>query len=96
MDRLRPTELLIARGVAEGKGDDEIARDLALCTGTIKKRLMNIYRLLDLPDDRNKRVLLAVTYCLTPHVGEAGHGINSGPISPVCPERKPGTGPPGR
>lgn len=79
MDKLRPTEVLIAAGVAEGKGDDDIARDLGYCSGTIKKKLMNIYRLLDLPDGRNKRVLLAVTYCLAPHVE---NGL-SGPDKPA-------------
>jgi DNA-binding NarL/FixJ family response regulator len=59
VDRLTATERAMAELLAEGAENTEIARRLGVSTITVKNTLSNVYRVLRLPADRNRRVTLA-------------------------------------
>jgi DNA-binding NarL/FixJ family response regulator len=58
VEKLTQTERAVARLVAEGAQNREIARALALSPQTVKNHLTACYRACDLPAGRNQRVLL--------------------------------------
>lgn len=59
IERLTATERAIAELLAEGAENAEIARRLRCSARTVKNRISMAYRVLGLPDGRNKRVMLA-------------------------------------
>jgi DNA-binding CsgD family transcriptional regulator len=67
VDKLTATERAAALLVAEGARNRDIAAALHVSEMTAKNVLMGIYRRLDLPPQRNHRVLLALA------MAERGH-----------------------
>lgn len=61
----------MAQLVATGAGDKEIARALHVTPRTVKNTVSTIYRVLHLPADHNRRVLLAR---LVIEQGQGGEG----------------------
>jgi DNA-binding CsgD family transcriptional regulator len=60
VDRLTATERAAALLVAEGARNKDIATALRVSEMTAKNVLMGIYRRMELPPQRNHRVLLAL------------------------------------
>lgn len=58
VEKLTATERAVALLAAEGAGNKEIARTLHSGCQAVKNHLTACYRVLDLPADRNQRVLL--------------------------------------